>query len=237
MKRICVLLLSVLMLAMLLTGCVSTDIGVRLDKNGTGAVTATLGIEEEFYHNLCSAGSDPFEGKITSSLEKDGKTYIACAETTEYDSYKEIETALLDMTYDTELYENAAPDETVDEPVLPDQQDNHIFKKVSIEKNGGLFYSTYHFSATLNPVKKEADGYQANDLFSLSMSVEMPAKITQVQGGAAEDNRVTFDIKDITAETDYAVSSEVNHYGVVIGIAVTLAAVLVAFLIYTRRKG
>lgn len=245
MKRMMALLLSAMMFAVLLTGCVSTDIGVKLNKNGTGSLTTTLGIEEEFYNNLCESGSDPFEGKETSAFERDGHKYISYAEATEYASYEDMEKALLDMTYNTDVYEGmeqpsaeeesdltASENESPAEPV-----DNHIFKKVSIEKNSGLFYSTYTFSATLNPMASAVSGYKTNDLFALSMSVEMPSEISQVMGGTADGNKAVFEIQDITAETEYAVSSEVNQYGVIIGIVVVLMAIVAAFLIFTRKKG
>ena len=46
MKKTVTLLLSALLLVFALTGCVRTDIGVSLNKNGTGSVTASLGIEK-----------------------------------------------------------------------------------------------------------------------------------------------------------------------------------------------
>ena len=64
-KKIFVLVMAVMMLAMMLTGCIQNDIGVKMNKDGTGSISATIGIEKDFYQNLKQMGSDPFEGKTT----------------------------------------------------------------------------------------------------------------------------------------------------------------------------
>ena len=45
-KKIFALVMAVMMLAMMLTGCIQNDIGVKMNKNGTGSISATIGIEK-----------------------------------------------------------------------------------------------------------------------------------------------------------------------------------------------
>lgn len=254
------LALCTILLLSVLTGCIHQDMGVKMNKDGTGSITTTLGIEKEFYEQLKSMGSDPFEGKTVTEYQYDGSTYVAYAETKQYSSYEEMEKALLEMTYETELIddaqgsqdvENEVDDEEVEidgvfdvvvsdvEVPAPDidepeasvpTQDNHIFSSVNIEKNSGIFYSSHTFAAVLNPQNGEGLEYDLNETFKVTLSVEMPAEIASAKGGTVEGNKVIFDIADITESQELAATCEENNTGVVIGIVVGLV-VLVAGLV------
>lgn len=249
-KKVFALLMSTIMLLSLLTGCIHQDMGVKMNKDGTGSITTTLGIEKDFYEQLKSMGSDPFEGKTVSEYQYDGSTYVSCAETKEYSSYEEMEKALLEMTYETEMLEDAQGTEVEDEPSVEEEsndifditieeekedapapttpaQDNHIFSSVNIEKNGGIFYSSYTFAAVLNPQNGDGLDYDLNETFKVTLTVEMPTEITGAKGGTVEGNKVVFDIADITATQELAATCEENNTGLVIGIVIGLV-VLVA---------
>ena len=262
-KKVFSLVLCTIMLLCVLTGCIHQDMGVKMNKDGTGSVTTTLGIEKEFYEQLKSMGSDPLEGKTVTEYLCDGSTYVAYAETKQYSSYEEMEKALLEMTYETEMIEDAQNAETEDEPVekedgnidevfdvvIDDEeevkaetpatttpaQDNHIFSSVNIEKNSGIFYSSYTFSAVLNPQNGEGLDYDLNDTFKVTLSVEMPAEITSAKGGTVEGNKVIFDIADITESQELAATCEENNTGVVIGIVIGLV-VLVAGMVFLLKS-
>lgn len=235
------------MLLSLLTGCIHQDMGVKMNKDGTGSITTTLGIEKDFYEQLKSMGSDPFEGKTVSEYQYDGSTYVSYAETKEYSSYEEMEKALLEMTYETEMLEDAQGTEVEGEHSVEEEsndifditieeekedapapaQDNHIFSSVNIEKNGGIFYSSYTFAAVLNPQNGDGLDYDLNETFKVTLTVEMPTEITGAKGGTVEGNKVVFDIADITATQELAATCEENNTGLVIGIVIGLV-VLVA---------
>ncbi len=249
-KKIFALAMAVMMIAVMLTGCIQNDIGVKLNKDGTGSISAILGIEKDFYQNLKQMGSDPFEGKETTEYTYEDNTYVAYTEVKEYDSYEDMEKALLEMTYETELVDNAQgsmdedmdTDEVVsDEPVEEAEapvQDNHIFSDVKIEKTGGLFSSAYSFHAVMNPQSNADPDSDVNDTFQVTLSVEMPAEITASQGGKAEGNKVTFDIADITEAKEMSAECEVRNTGAVIGVAVgivvVIAAVIICFVKFKR---
>ena len=63
-KKIFALVMAVMMLAMILTSCIQNDISVKMKKDGTGSISATIGIKKDFYQNLKQMGSDPFEGHL-----------------------------------------------------------------------------------------------------------------------------------------------------------------------------
>ena len=96
-KKIFALVMAVMMLATMLTGCIQNDIGVKMNKDGTGSISATIGIEKDFYQNLKQMGSDPFEGKTMTEYTYEDSTYVAYTEVKEYSSYEEMEKALLSM--------------------------------------------------------------------------------------------------------------------------------------------
>jgi len=249
-KKIFALGLAVMMIAVMLTGCFHNDIGVKVNKDGTGTISATLGIEKDFYQNLKQMGSDPFEGKETTEYTYEDTTYVAYTEVKEYDSYEDMEKALLEMTYETELVDSAqgsmdedtdtdeiVSDEPVEEAEAP-AQDNHIFSDVKIEKTDGLFSSAYSFHAVMNPQSNEGVDYDVNDTFRVTLSVELPDEITEYQGGTVEGNKVTFDIADITEAKEMSAECEVSNTGVVIAVAVgivlVIAAVIICFIKFKR---
>jgi hypothetical protein len=256
-KKIFALVMAVMMLAMILTGCIQNDIGVKMNKDGSGSISTTIGIEKDFYQNLKEIGSDPFEGKTTTEYTHEDYTYVAYTEVKEYSSYEEMEKALLEMTYDTELIENAqkAQDDEMnadnesfdtssddlivvpyyDEPKVP-EKDNHIFSSVNIEKNSGIFYSTYTFSASMNPQSNDGLDYDMNEAFKVTLTVEMPEEITQTKGGTAEGNKITFDIDDITESQEIVAACESTNTGVIIGIVIGLVVLVVGFVCFVKFK-
>ncbi len=76
MKKYISLILVAISAFCLLTGCVESDIGVTLNADQTGKISATLGIEEEAYEQFVSMGATMFDGKETTTYEHDGKTYV-----------------------------------------------------------------------------------------------------------------------------------------------------------------
>lgn len=246
MKKFLTLALSALMLIATLTSCVAEDIGIKLNKDGTGSVALTVGIKEDYFDMMTGAdGNSIFDGKETSEVTIDGEKYIAVTETKEYKSFDEIETALLELTYNTEEYEDAVGEPTEEEDGITDSETViaptetevlPIFKSVEIVKNEGLFYTNYTFNAVLNPLPKNAE-YDFNDMMKLSITLEMPEEISQTNGGTVEDKTVTFDIEDLTNETELLASAEANNYVVIVSIVVVLVLVLALFLFLTKKKG
>ena len=245
------MLMTTVLLLGLLTGCIHQDMGVKMNRDGTGSITTTLGIEKDFYEQMKAMDSDPFEGKAVTEYQYEGKTYVAYAETKEYGSYEEMEQALLAMTYETEMLEDAQNPETEntaeDVVVVIDDDaesqvpvpatDDRIFSSVNIEKNSGIFYSSYTFNVMLNPQSGNGLDYDVNDVFKVTLSVEMPGEITSTKGGKIEGNKVIFDIADITERQEMAATCEENNTGVVIGIAIGLILLAVcAFCLIKCKK-
>ena len=246
MKKHIMLLMAIVCMFAMLTGCVQQDIGVALNADGTGTVSATIGIEEDAYNQLVGMGSDIFEGKETSTYEHDGKTYVSYTETKSYENYEDIEKALLEMTYESDVFDglNTEDFETEDaEESAEAAEPAPIFKSVSIDKSSGLFYSNYTFKAEMNPQEIsdsediEMDLPIDTDSFRMTFTVTMPSDITQANGATIEGNKAVFEIDDITEAQEFSVVCEQNNVVAVIVIIVVLVIVLGLFFFLTKRKG
>lgn len=252
MKKHITLLMAIVCMFAMLTGCVQQDIGVALNADGTGTVSATIGIEEDAYEQLVGMGSDIFEGKETSTYEYDGKTYVSYTETKSYEKYEDIEKALLELTYDMDVFEDFDMGDIESEDGLTEIEDvgaegsveaTPVFKSVSIDKNTGLFYSNYTFKAELNPKEDtaaediEMDLPIDTDSFRMTFTVTMPSDITQANGATVEGNKAVFEIDDITEAQEFSVICEQNNVAAVIVIIVVLVIVLGLFFFLTKRKG
>ena len=104
MKRIAALILAALTLTVLLTGCIHENIGVKLNEDGTGSMSAAVGVEKNTYDQLLGMGVDLFADSEAEpgEYEYKGKTYVSVARTAEYESYDELKQALLDLTYESD---------------------------------------------------------------------------------------------------------------------------------------
>ena len=246
MKKHIMLLMAIVCMFAMLTGCVQQDIGVALNADGTGTVSATIGIEKDAYEQLVGMGTDIFDGKETSTYEHDGKTYVSYTETKSYENYEDIEKALLEMTYESDVFDglNTEDFETEDaEESAEAAEPAPIFKSVSIDKSSGLFYSNYTFKAEMNPQEIadsediEMDLPIDTDSFRMTFTVTMPSDITQANGATIEGNKAVFEIDDITEAQEFSVICEQNNVVAVIVIIVVLVIVLGLFFFLTKRKG
>ena len=246
MKKHIMLLMAIVCMFAMLTGCVQQDIGVAINADGTGTVSATIGIEEDAYEQLVGMGSEIFEGKETSTYEHEGKTYVSYTETKSYENYEDIEKALLEMTYESDVFDglNTEDFETEDaEESAEAAEPAPIFKSVSIDKSSGLFYSNYTFKAEMNPQEIsdsediEMDLPIDTDSFRMTFTVTMPSDITQANGATVEGNKAVFEIDDITEAQEFSVVCEQNNVAAVIVIIVVLVIVLGLFFFLTKRKG
>ena len=246
MKKHIMLLMAIVCMFAMLTGCVQQDIGVAINADGTGTVSATIGIEEDAYEQLVGMGSDIFEGKETSTYEHDGKTYVSYTETKSYENYEDIEKALLEMTYESDVFDGLNTEDFEKEDAVESAEAAEpapIFKSVSIDKSSGLFYSNYTFKAEMNPQEIsdsediEMDLPIDTDSFRMTFTITMPSDITQASGGTVEENKAVFEIDDITEAQEFSVISEQNNIVAVVVIVVVLVIILGLFFFLTKRKG
>lgn len=240
MKKIIALLLTVVSLALCLTGCMYEELGVKLNKDGTGSIVTTIGLKKEFVNQLAElGGSDPFDGKETTEIEYDGETYIAFTDTKEYETFEEMEKALAELTFDSTDMESTFTSQPDDDTGVSLQTEDAtvnteapFFKSVKIKKDG----SNYVFDAVLNAAEGTVEGYDLSDILKVNISVEMPAKITKYKNGKVDGKKITFDLSDMSKETElYAECKVSSPVPAIIGIVLAVAAVA-AFIVLRKRK-
>ena len=243
MKRTVLLLFVLLVLVFCLSSCVELDTGVTLNEDGTGSVSVSLGIEKNVYDRLTASGNAKlFKGKTPAPVQSGGTTYMTFSETKECGSYEEIQNALLDLVYQVDWKEDMAKSTAVDDPTAytlyqpaAEKQEIPVFESVNIEKAVGIFYSVYTFRAIVNAPNYGYSLYDTADAFKLTITVHMPDKVTQSMGGTVDADTVTFELNNPIVKTEIAAVSEVNRYGVILGIFGGLVLLVVAGFIIIRK--
>ena len=230
MKKV-ILLITSIVLTLSLAGCIRTDIGVTLNKNGTGSVCVSVGIEESAYNELATTyGANFFEGKTPIPEKYGDTTYMTVKETTSCSSYDEIKNKLLSLTYNTQGLGIDEQSSGVDSSTV----DNHVFSSVVIDRTSGIFYSVYTFRATVNAL--QLDNRQLSNAFLFTITVNMPGKITQSIGAKPDGKSIVFDLTSSSSTNEIAAVSESYNYGLVIGICVAMSVAVAAFIIFIKRK-
>ncbi len=198
----------------LLTGCVYGNLDVRMHADGTGELSASLSVRKDVYEELAQKGGNPFQGMRTETVTRENKQYVTCSIGYNNLTYEEMETKLGELAMD---------------------QEHKLFQSVSIQKNGGLFYSSYLFKAV-------TEAYPASELpagsVKLDMKVTMPTKAEKIQGGRIEGGAAVFTLDDLASERTLVAQSSANNVAfVVVSIAVLAAAAAVVLWIVKRKQG
>jgi len=232
LKKTITSLLLISMLCVLLTGCVVTDINVKINGGDGGEIVTTLMIEKSFYGMMSGDGGvSGLDGMRQGETVIDGTEYVTFSERKSYKTYAELETALLEMTFlemddDEDEYEDGEPTEPA-----------RIFKSAEIKKEGWLFENRHTFTAVTNAqgADDDPDGTNFGDIYKLQLEIVMPGKIGESGGGERIHSRLICDITDLSREnTITAVSKSLNPIGV--AIAVMVVALIIA-VIYMLSKG
>ncbi|MBQ2469046.1 MAG: hypothetical protein II503_05110, partial [Clostridia bacterium] len=101
-----------------------------------------------------------------------------------------------------------------------------------IKKDG----SKYIFDVVLNPLSGELYGYDMSDVFKVSVSVEMPAKISAYKNGTVDGKKITFDLSDMNEELELYAECKTASVVPVIICGVLVVASIVAFIVIRKRK-
>lgn len=104
---------------------------------------------------------------------------------------------------------------------------NTLFKDVSLNESGGLFYNSTTFKAATN-IMESKDKYE--------LKVTMPGKIVQSTGGTTDGNTITYVLNDFTSENDIAAYADSNNTAAVIIIVCVLVILLAGFLFFMKEK-
>ena len=249
MKRYIALALAAICLVLCLAGCAREDMTIKMNKDGTGSFSMSVAIKEGYYEELKDLGVDPFKDKESFEAEYDGEKYIGVTETKEYASFEEMQKALSELEYETDFLNNDDEEEDIvfediesGEVVLSDgedesdeeTEDRHVFKNVEITKDG----AKYVFSAVMNKLEGDAHGQKLADVVKVSVTIEMPAKITEYKGdNKPEENRIVYDISNLEEDVElYASCKVVSKVPAFIGLGIAVVAGVACIILKKKRK-
>ena len=249
MKRYIALALAAICLVLCLAGCAREDMTIKMNKDGTGSFSMSVAIKEGYYEELKDLGVDPFKDKESFEAEYDGEKYVGVPETKEYSSFEEMQKALSDLEYETDLLNGNDEEEDIvfediesGELVLSDgedesgeeTEDRHVFKNVEITKDG----AKYVFSAVMNKIEGDAHGQKLSDVVKVSVTIEMPAKITEYKGDNKPDgNRIVYDISNLDEDVElYAACKVVSKVPAIIGLGIAVVAGIACIILKKKRK-
>ena len=250
MKRYIALVVAAISLVLCLAGCAREDMTIKMNKDGTGSFSMSVAIKEGYYEELKDLGVDPFKDKESFEAEYDGEKYVGVTETKEYASFEEMQKALSELEYETDVFDSK--EETDEDIVFEDVEsgevvisdgedesgeetkDSHIFKNVEITKEG----SKYVFSAVMNKLEGDAHGQKLADVVKVSVTIEMPAKITEYKGDNKPDgNRIVYDISNLEEDVElYAACKVVSKVPAFIGLGIALVAGVACIILKRKRK-
>ena len=108
------------------------------------------------------------------------------------------------------------------------EQGDSIFKSVAVDESKGLFYNSYSVKVVTNTLQNVEDEYV--------LRVTVPGTIGQTKDGIVNNNEVTFELNDFTAEHEFVAYADSNNYTAVIVSIFILLAVLGSFFYFTKRK-
>jgi len=249
MKRYIALVVAAISLVLCLAGCAREDMTIKMNKDGTGSFSMTVAIKEGYYEELKDLGVDPFKDKESFEAEYDGEKYVGVTETKEYASFEEMQKALSELEYETDLLNGNDEAEDIvfediesGEVVISDgedesdeeTEDRHVFKNVEITKDG----AKYVFSAVMNKLEGDAHGQKLSDVVKVSVTIEMPAKITEYKGDNKPDgNRIVYDISNLDEDVElYAACKVVSKVPAIIGLGIAVVAGIACIILKKKRK-
>jgi hypothetical protein len=103
-----------------------------------------------------------------------------------------------------------------------------LFEDILITENTGIFYNSYTFMATTKPQKLSSE---------LNLTLTMPGTPVQTKNGVTQNQKVVFNIRDLSEAMELKAESESNNTGVMLGIIAVLVLIMGGFLFLVKRGG
>lgn len=249
-KRVLLILFSVVLLALLLTGCIRTEVGVALKRDGSGSIGTAVLIRSDAYETI-KKSADPFEGKQTYTETIDGKEYVGTNNTIKCGSVEEMKKALLSLTFMGNV--PAIQGRVSDSVSQPKNSEVTVSEKTDMSKGAPIFKTaeivvsgnTMTFKAALNPQTDTGSENIAhmdmNEIYMLKIVVTMPGAIKSASVGSVNEKTVTWTVGDITAENEITIVSEAGSSSLIpvfvfVGVILALIATLIVLLIIRKKR-
>jgi hypothetical protein len=240
-RRFLALLGLLLTLALSLSGCVHMDRGVKLNGDGTGTYTLTIGFSEQ----LVSLGGDQFAQKMNSfgdKVKKEGGSYRHFDDTgysvweytRPFDSVTKLNSLFTDLPQTGDSSTSTTTSTSTD--------------SFSVSEDSGPLTNTFHVTGKMSMAipQGSTSGLDPNTQNLLkdareSFAVTMPGWVTSHDGGTVDGNTVKYTIHFGEQATIDVVGGGVNTTvvvpaGIGAGVVVLLGIALIVFGVSRRRR-
>ncbi|MGP4059507.1 LppM family (lipo)protein [Halobacillus sp. H74] len=214
----------------ILTGCVQGDYALKINKDGSGESTITVGIEEDAYEQIGGRGEGMIDsvnnelesrGYTIEPYEEDGHVGFVAEKT--FDDVRDME--VLPVT--AGLSEMGAAASSGGSPI-------------EMETSSGLFFTTYKVKGEIDLERTGLLGGMqqlvANQM-DLTFTLDLPISPKDHNADRTDGNRLQWDI-DTAGETEAMVEVAVPKVRNIIVAVVSglLVLTLLGFLIVRKRK-
>ncbi len=263
--RVLSLILLILSVLAIMTGCVRYGVGIVIHPDDSGDVELSFGVDREYYQSFAEQyGNELYEGKETFEI-KDGDTvYVCVSEHKKFKNLEELKKILLDLKYtnddtgsllsdgindmdqdceenDTEVISESEYQITPAVAIDDESQktDSHIFKNAEIQKKDGFFNTTYRVSLVTNAFPASSE-----ELNMLGINTDdffnIQVSVTlpgkvQAEGADVHNNTASFKMTDLEKENTLLAVS--RSVDTVRIISLIAAVVILILLIALFAKG
>ncbi|MFG6146928.1 LppM family (lipo)protein [Halobacillus sp. B23F22_1] len=223
------MILAMIMLALLLAGCVKGDFAVKINKDGSGVNTITIGVEEVTFAQF--GGDEGMLDETNQDLEAQGYTieeldeegYIGITATKEFEDAGE-----MDFIPDTDTIDQADMDASAAEEDI----------NFSVEE--GFFTDTYRLEGSFDLEGAfDLGGVEqmiANQM-DLTFTLDLPIQAKEHNADEEDGSVLAWDINP-TGSNDIMVEADAPNVRniIIVGVA-ALAVIGVVIFLVMRKKG
>ncbi|MCP3032285.1 hypothetical protein LF817_13135 [Halobacillus sp. A1] len=231
MNRVKIMIGAVLVLA--LAGCVQGDFGVKINKDGSGVHTITLGIEESVFEQFGGSEGETIDS-TNDDLEAQGYTvenynedgYVGFRATKEFEEVSDMQ-----LVPDTEGLSEAGIDAPADDSSV-------VNSPVDLKMEEGLFTDTYLFEGEMDLSNSAGLGGMEQMLASqmdMTFTLELPIRPSDHNADEADGRVLTWDV-DLTGTNNIMVEAKAPNITNIIVASVVVLVVVAGLMFFVRRR-
>lgn len=206
------LLFTLLILFVLLTGCVRADLDVKVNKDGSVDTTILFAMEKESYSFLQGTSDDPFP-EMKEDMESEGFT-VEKYDDDEYTGYVAKRTFANIKDFSLNMDEESPFQLTVD-------------------KN--FFTTKYVLEGTFSGEEDIADEERVvYNQFDVNFNLELPGKIKEHNADKFEENQLSWKL-NLADTTDVYAESTVTNTGAIVLIGALVVAIIAGIVFFMKK--
>lgn len=224
-KRTFSLLIVGIITAIGLSGCFKGEVSVDIKPNGSGIISASIGMTQQARSLVASQGSDPFQDIKKSLADETGATQNVKF------------TTWIDGDYE---WAKAEKEFTHLDEISKILSDNKFFNNFSIIRKRGLIQDQFTLEAESAPLNSNTSGNDSgvdpSAFIQMSLSARLPGKIIETNGirDINDPNRIVWNIASKQSVSIKARSTVWNWFNILVitGFLLLIGGVAVSGVTY-----